>query len=151
MSWSLTSSGIFAPSSPSVSGNVNYLDEYEEGDWSPSSTIGTVTGSLGHYIKVGKVVTGSFQFTFGSTTSGSSQGVDGEPFAFNSTANLSSGGACVTNCGAVQGTLTLRHEGTGGVFRIVRGENQVAHSVELSATAVASSLIEGFIQYRASA
>ena len=31
MAWSLTSSGLVAPASPSVSGDVNTMDDYEEG------------------------------------------------------------------------------------------------------------------------
>ena len=53
MAWSLTSSGLVAPASPSVSGDVNTMDDYEEGTFTPTLSSVNVTGS-GAYTLIGK-------------------------------------------------------------------------------------------------
>ena len=72
-------------------GSSNYLDDYEEGTWTP--TVGAVTGQTqptvtagtftGTYVKIGKIVHAVFYvgpFQFNSTGSGSALAVKGFPF-----------------------------------------------------------------------
>ena len=73
-------------------GSANYLDDYEEGTWTP--TVGAVTGQTqptvttqntftGTYVKIGKIVHAVFYcgpFQFNSTGSGSALAVRGFPF-----------------------------------------------------------------------
>lgn len=72
-------------------GSANYLDDYEEGSWTP--TVGAVTGQTqptvtagtftGSYTKIGSVVVASFYigpFQFNSTGSGSTLAIKGFPF-----------------------------------------------------------------------
>ena len=74
--------GITFPATQSGSSNVNTLDDYEEGTWTP--TIGgtaTYSPATGNYTKIGKLVT--FQMTLYVATVGTgNQGtISGLPFA----------------------------------------------------------------------
>ncbi len=61
MGWSLSSSGIVAPASASLSGTANTLDDYEEGTFAQNQRGSggnkdyNVSGS-GYYCKIGKLV-----------------------------------------------------------------------------------------------
>jgi len=77
-STSATGVGIAFPATQSASTDVNTLDDYEEGTWSPtftaqSGTITTITMSNGVYTKIGSVVTcsGLINVTAAGTGSGS--------------------------------------------------------------------------------
>jgi hypothetical protein len=61
---------------------ANYLDDYEEGTWTPANT-GTATTSTatGLYTKVGNLVTVQFALTF--TSSGTVSDISGLPFYFS--------------------------------------------------------------------
>jgi hypothetical protein len=54
--------GLVFPASQSASTNANYLDDYEEGTWSPIISDGTnnapmdVNRAIGNYVKVGRIV-----------------------------------------------------------------------------------------------
>lgn len=50
---------IVFPGTQNPSSNVNTLDDYEEGTWTPSDSVGFVSmaGSVGDYVKIGKHVT----------------------------------------------------------------------------------------------
>jgi hypothetical protein len=58
---SVSGAGISFPATQSASSDVNTLDDYEEGTWTPNQGAGlTVIGafsSSGHYTKVGRAVT----------------------------------------------------------------------------------------------
>ena len=73
--------GITFPATQSASSNANTLDDYEEGDWTPSLG-GTTTYSaqLGKYVKVGKQVTVSFILTINAIGTGSTTRITGLPF-----------------------------------------------------------------------
>lgn len=79
---SATGTGIAFPATQSASSDANTLDDYEEGDWTPSiggnATYGSDRG--GRYVKVGKVVTvwGKIQITTKGT--GSATTISGLPF-----------------------------------------------------------------------
>lgn len=83
------------------SSNVNCLDDYEEGSWTPvlggsGGTSGqTYTTQVGRYIKVGKLVTCFCQVTFSAkgTITGSLQ-IQGLPFTSENTAGAYGGLQC---------------------------------------------------------
>lgn len=91
-----TGTGIAFPATQSASSDVNTLDDYEEGTWTPTVTAGsgsiTSLNTQGQYRKVGSLV--SLQFYYQITNNGtgaSSINVTNLPFANNIGANTSAG------------------------------------------------------------
>jgi hypothetical protein len=104
---SATGTGIAFPATQSASSDVNTLDDYEEGTWTPVITAGTgaITSytSSGSYTKVGRLVTLQFNYTI--TNNGTGGGfitITGIPVAIGGTANT---GAGVIREIAVTGTM----------------------------------------------
>ena len=66
-------------------GAANYLDDYEEGTWTPSIG-GTATYLIqsGYYTKIGRMVHYSFELHVNAIGSGSNNRIGGLPFAGNS-------------------------------------------------------------------
>jgi hypothetical protein len=61
---------------------ANYLDDYEEGTWTPSvGGTATYTVSTGEYTKVGRLVTAAFDMTIDAIGSGATSSILGLPFA----------------------------------------------------------------------
>jgi hypothetical protein len=88
------SQGITFPATQSPSSDVNTLDDYEEGTWTPTvaSASGSITSysSSGQYIKIGSLVVLQFQYIITNNGTGSgSINVSNLPFA--GTANTSAG------------------------------------------------------------
>ena len=90
----LVSEGILFPSTQVPSSNVNTLDDYEEGTWTPSLSIGglytgiTYATQAGTYTKIGNRVSLDFYFTL--TSKGTLTGallITGAPFACKSGPN----------------------------------------------------------------
>jgi hypothetical protein len=87
---STSGSGITFPATQSGSSNVNTLDDYEEGTWTPGfrdytydvNSSFTYTSRSGTYTKIGRVVTCYFTATIATVTAGNGQafGLDGLPF-----------------------------------------------------------------------
>lgn len=75
-------SGITFPATQSASTDANTLDDYEEGTWTPGIVFGGLTPSAasGRYIKVGSLVTATFDVTWPSTSDTNTAGVT-LPFA----------------------------------------------------------------------
>jgi hypothetical protein len=73
------SGGLAFPATAVAVADVNTLDDYEEGTWTPNQGVGlTVVGtfsSSGHYVKVGNLVTARGQVN-GSTTIAAAAGTD---------------------------------------------------------------------------
>ena len=73
-----TGTGITFPATQSASSDVNTLDDYEEGTWTPTLLIGgsstgmTQSSSVASYVKVGNMVTCEFQISL--SNKGSSGG-----------------------------------------------------------------------------
>ena len=69
---SASGSGISFPATQSASTDVNTLDDYEEGTWTPilTAATGTITSQTcsGSYVKIGKQVTVTFQMLLVSGT-----------------------------------------------------------------------------------
>ena len=59
---------------------ANALDDYEEGTFTPSSAAVTLTGTEGHYTKIGDLVTVQCIFVVPSTSNSSDIEIDGLPF-----------------------------------------------------------------------
>lgn len=80
-------SGITFPAAQSASTDVNTLDDYEEGTWSPVLTpaSGTITVNssynTGAYTKVGRLVTVTGNLVFTSSTPSGAVTLSGLPFA----------------------------------------------------------------------
>jgi len=55
--------GLAFPATQSASSDANTLDDYEEGSWTPTPNTGSFSGVSGKYVKVGRLVTLTFDFT----------------------------------------------------------------------------------------
>jgi hypothetical protein len=105
--------GIKFPGTQSASSDVNTLDDYEEGTWTPnvnSTATGTFTVKVGTYVKIGKQVTIWFRCDSGTSgTGGSTQYIDGLPFNVGTYSDSSMVGTMGTNgpTNRIQNLLTL--------------------------------------------
>jgi hypothetical protein len=86
---STSGSGITFPATQSASSDVNTLDDYEEGTWTPSfsaaSGSATYTNQVGNYVKIGRQVTATFYITVNVSSSLTSQFIAGLPFTGSNT------------------------------------------------------------------
>ena len=121
--------------------------EYEEGEWTPNSELGTMSSEDGRYTKVGNLVMLTCAVTFGSGTSGSSQALRGQPFVPRSTSGLPAGGGFATWSTCALGNLALRNEATAPKFRIVHAQNAEARDNEISENGLAGTYNEFTIIY----
>ena len=60
---------------------ANALDDYEEGDWTPTSPASTVSSNSGKYTKIGRHVLFEGSLTFGSESGNNRALIEGLPFA----------------------------------------------------------------------
>ena len=96
------------PATQNASSNANTLDDYEEGDWTPTDASGaglTLTVNGAQYVKIGRMVYGWLWITYPSTANGNYAEVGGLPFAV-------AGGN--TNGGAFVGYTTYATAGFSG-------------------------------------
>ena len=90
---SASGSGITFPATQSASTNANTLDDYEEGNWTPTGNGVTFTaGTTGWYTKVGNLVTLNFIVNWPVTANGSPAYVTNLPFTTNTNAGVALGG-----------------------------------------------------------
>jgi hypothetical protein len=85
-----TGSGITFPSTPSNSSNVNTLDDYERGTWTP--TLGgtaTYTIQKGYYVKIGRLVYVTCVIEVSSIGTGSTTTISGMPFTTFASTDIS--------------------------------------------------------------
>jgi hypothetical protein len=78
----LTGGQITFPATAVPSADANTLDDYEEGNWTP--TVGgtsTYTLATGQYVKIGRLVVATFDMTINVIGTGSSNVISGLPFA----------------------------------------------------------------------
>ena len=78
---------IAFPATQNASSDVNTLDDYEEGTWTPADGSGAgliFTSVVGAYIKIGKLVIVWSQFIYPSTASGANAIISGLPFTTGS-------------------------------------------------------------------
>ena len=87
-------------------GSANYLDDYEEGTWTPQDGGGTDLSSVSHasYTKVGRLVTLLFDFTYNTYVGSLPYRVGGLPFTAFST-GYAAGTVAYNDTGAVRGLL----------------------------------------------
>jgi hypothetical protein len=79
--------GITFPATQVASADVNTLDDYEEGTWTPVDASGaglTFTTAQSNYTKIGRVVIASAFVTYPSTANGSTAKIGGFPFTIAS-------------------------------------------------------------------
>ena len=92
---------------------ANALDDYEEGTWTPTSNVGSITVATAHYVKIGSLVMAQAYVTFPSMSGSATVELNGFPFstvnstdfhtaAVNSNANLNT-----QLCGQFVGTQML--------------------------------------------
>jgi len=89
----LNASGITFPATQIASADVNTLDDYEEGTWTPTCNAGatlTLTGSP-QYTKIGRQVTIHAEFSVSVNVSGTQFQISGVPFASNNSTGNSTG------------------------------------------------------------
>lgn len=83
----LSDGQIKFPATQVSSADVNTLDDYEEGTWTPSiGGTATYTTQVGRYVKIGKSVHVSFRLVINTRGTGSQTVISGLPFT---TANIS--------------------------------------------------------------
>lgn len=95
-----TSGQIKFPATQNASSNANTLDDYEEGTWTPSFTLGTgsatVNNASGTYVKIGKQVTVTISLSFTTATAATIDTITGFTFP-SETANQFAVGALREN------------------------------------------------------
>jgi len=89
-------------------GSANKLDDYEEGNWTPTSPTVTFTGTHGRYTKIGRQVIWECTFIVPTNSSGVQFTIDGYPFAQPSGAY---GGALIRY--STLGSVVWFHQNTG--------------------------------------
>jgi len=93
---STSGAGITFPATQSTSSDANTLDDYEEGLFTPSYSLGsgsgTFTTEIARYTKIGRVVTLSMRFVGSSVSGAANLNVAGLPFVFANSNADSSGG-----------------------------------------------------------
>jgi hypothetical protein len=86
--------GISFPATASASSDANTLDDYEEGNWTPTTVTSgyTISSSSGVYTKVGRLVHCRFIIRFSAVgAANSSVSISGFPFTNSSVATPGSG------------------------------------------------------------
>jgi len=87
--------GITFPATQSASSNANTLDDYEEGTWTPSYTLGagsaTLNSASGSYVKIGKQVNLTLYISFSSATAAFINTITGFPFTSETASQLAVG------------------------------------------------------------
>jgi len=132
---STSGAGITFPATQSASTDVNTLDDYEEGTFSPTVSSGITSPSYtvnsGRYVKVGTLVFINFYFQFNSvqTLNGSQFIVSSLPFSVTAPSGGNAGGPYITNCNSSFNSSTtqplpvLLPSGTTISFQKVNGAN----------------------------
>ena len=157
----VTGAGLSFPATQVACSDVNTLDDYEEGTWTPTLTFATpgdlsvaYTRNTGRYVKIGStvyvsftIVTSSFTFT---TAAGALQ-MTGLPFALvNNTQNYGNAGigfAGYTKANYTQSVLSLIPGTSYSQFSLF-GSGQVSASVTTVETLSGTSKsIEGQFHY----
>lgn len=92
VSFTSGSNNIFNQSGISFDNGTNYLDDYEEGDWTPANaSIASITFSsaTGKYVKIGSFVLATGFVTYPSTSDSNHAKIGGLPFAITSNGHSS--------------------------------------------------------------
>ncbi len=124
------------PATENPSTDVNTLDDYQEGTWTPVASFLGGDGNLslntqvGLYTKIGRVVYCQFYLAFGETTASGALRITGLPFPANSTANANNrvlisvdnmtglAGGCVGSIVPTASSISCYQNGTGNLLDI---------------------------------
>jgi len=146
-----TGTGISFPATQSASSDANTLDDYEEGTWTP--TLGgtaTYNGRTGSYVKVGQLVTVSFDVDVAIIGTGSKRIISGLPFTV-STGNSAGGGIGYYNS-TESSVVSIFARVDGGATTVILDANTAASTASGVPNLFQSGTrIIGAITYRASA
>ena len=83
---SASGAGITFPATQSASSDANTLDDYEEGEWTPTDASGAAlsfTSAVGKYTKIGRAVFLEFRVTYPTTSSTATATIGFSPFTNN--------------------------------------------------------------------
>ena len=83
---STSGAGITFPATQSASSDANTLDDYEEGEWTPTDASGAAlsfTSAVGKYTKIGRAVFLEFRVTYPTTSSTATATIGFSPFTNN--------------------------------------------------------------------
>ena len=134
------------PAAQISSSDVNTLDDYEEGTWTPSDASGAsliFSTAYGDYTKIGKMVFASFTVTFPTTASGSVVSIGSFPFAAENSGGRATCGLALryTDQGALM-TGTMNPGTT--LMALVFGSGTLVTNANMSA-----KIISGVFSYMA--
>ena len=113
-----TGAGVSFPATQNASSDANTLDDYEEGSWTPSVSLGTITYGNPVYTKVGRLVTVSAYIQgFSDRTTATAVSVYGLPFTAGAAQNVGpmfmrQSSNSVTACYASGGAVYFNFYGT---------------------------------------
>ena len=134
----LNGGGIVFPANQIASANVNTLDDYEEGTWTPninsSNGTGTFTSKVGSYVKIGKQVTIWFVVDSGnSLAAGTTQYLAGLPFNIGSLQTTTVLGQMGSNGPALRTHQLMTLSGNRAVMYIYDGGTQETTTISFGA------------------
>ena len=137
-----TLNGITFPATQVPSADANTLDDYEEGTFTPTvigfSTAGTTTYTtqIGHYTKIGRVVTVAFKVGYSAATGTGGLAVRGFPFAGAGTSAEYIGSVMIDNLDAPNaGSYSIYLNGgagSSGVEIYSSTDNAALQSIQLT-------------------
>jgi hypothetical protein len=142
---STSGSGVTFPATQSASSDVNTLDDYEEGTWTPSiGGSATYNSRWGSYTKVGRVVTCQFWISVNAIGSGSATTITGLPFSINNPtyANDISGGPVTYFASSATSVYTLNiRGGAGGASLFFSGTTATSTTINNSVSVFQNSAV----------
>jgi hypothetical protein len=130
--------GVTFPATQSASTDVNTLDDYEEGTWTPNinsnNGTGTFVTKVGSYVKVGKQVTIWFIVDGGnSLAAGTTQYLAGLPFNIGSLQTATICGQMGTNGPTLRTQQLMTLSANRGVFYVYVGGSQETTTISFAA------------------
>ena len=127
------------PPTQVASTNVNTLDDYEEGTWTPNKVSGTAfTSASGRYTKVGNLVTATFLVVFAVETNSAFAQISSFPFS-------ASGGAAENNgLGVGYNTSAIPVGGTVSLTTMSFRQNG---GVDVTCTQMSGATVTGTLTY----
>lgn len=134
---------VVFPATQDPSADVNTLDDYEEGTWTPviAGTGGdvTMTVQIGRYVKIGKQVTlwGTIKCSAWTLTGALS--ITGLPFTADATANYFNTGSMFTDNVTITAVQIISFVNPGGVILYPILLNSAATSTQLDGAAGAAT------------
>jgi hypothetical protein len=142
---SSSGTGIAFPATQNPSSNVNTLDDYETGTWTPTDGSGaglTFSATSGNclYTKIGRLVTVSFVIAYPTTASSATNQINGLPFTCSNTSNNVFGGSpSLTTLGT---GMTFIINGNQSTFSVYNFSGSTLTNVNLTGV-----VYRGILQY----